>query len=189
MTSAAGSLRTRFLEESARLLAISSPSSAAYLGSEARELRNESRQDLPPLSKRQACATCGSFYLPGYNCSVTIDKLSGNPTTVPTKTVRVRCRICDRSSIGTFPRPRKRTVKIDREGNDKRTSGLPRDSSIHSDPKESNSAVISTSSSRKKRAKAMRQGNLQALVEKTRQPKEKPGNEGEGLSLMDFMHE
>lgn len=181
----AETLRNQFLEDSARFLAVSSPSTAAHLGSEARDLRYEAQRDLSPLANRHACGACGSFYIPGYNSSVGLDKTL-NRRAPFTKTVKVQCNACGRSSLETILVPKKKNLRNDGEGKDGVASGMRRESIQRL---KSPTPTVQSVSSGKKRARGRRPDNLQALVAKARQTKQKVSYERDGLSLKDFMRE
>ncbi len=67
-------LRANYLQHAAHLLAISSPSAAAFLGSARDRLIEDAELTLSPkelaATRREICGACGNLLVPGWSCKV-----------------------------------------------------------------------------------------------------------------------
>lgn len=178
-------VRTKFLQSSARMILLSSPSTSRYLSSQSVELEH-SRAILPSTGRENVCAACGNLLVPGWTSSMrtATEKEATKPRLVSEFKIRRRklsqkCSSCHRISKQTTelkPNPRnlRRRPAVSTHATGK---------AAHEELPAEDAADKSTKVSSKKRAKARkdRQG-LQALLDKSTQNKPRGG-----LNLMDFM--
>ncbi|KAJ4983718.1 RNAse P Rpr2/Rpp21/SNM1 subunit domain-containing protein [Stagonosporopsis vannaccii] len=181
--------RSSFLREAAHLLAISSPTTSAFLGAAQDRLVADAEQELQPKEvdalRRAFCGACGNTMIAGWSCKVahqTGDKLarkekkSSKEATRPAKQVVYTCLRCERQTVQSVQaRPSKHVTK-----STTRKASQPLLESKHQ-TQEANKVVKSVNASSKERKKA-RKGGLAAMLEKS---KSQNSNQG-GFDLMDF---
>lgn len=178
-------LQTSFLQNAARLLAISSPSTASYLGSESvqLELANEPPKTAFPFHQRQHfCTACGSVFIPGQNCSIVRGDripLNNGSKAFRRRTVAYICQGCHQSTEFTISSP----ARLYSQNHQKNVSGS--EESAHSTQQTaSNQASANAKTSSKQRAKARKEKTgLQSLLKKSEQETRMSPQ----LSLMDFL--
>lgn len=181
--------RSNFLREAAHLLAVSSPTTAAFLGSAQDRLIEDAEIELQPKEvdalRRSFCGACGSPMAAGWSCKVAHqanhqgvrrDNNSAKSSAQPTKQIVYTCLRCERQTVQSLQaRPAKHIRKATAK---KALQPLP-------EPKqqapEANKAVKSVNASSKERKKA-RKGGLAAMLEKSKSQNSGSG----GLDLMDF---
>jgi RNase P subunit RPR2 len=179
-------LRSKYLQEAAHLLAVSSPSASASLG-EARYRIIESNE-LPAKEldafRRETCGACGSLLVPGRSCRVEIkpqvhrtqDKSIPRKECISASNAVYTCLRCNRSTSQALqPKPRRLLKK-----HAGRPNTAPTDAQKQSGQEDDHQVTRSTKSTSKQRQKA-RRGGLQAMLEKT-----KAQSSAQGFDLMDF---
>ncbi|KAF1930837.1 uncharacterized protein M421DRAFT_360723 [Didymella exigua CBS 183.55] len=181
--------RSNYLRKAAHILAVSSPTAAAFLGSAQDRLLEDAEIELQQKEvdalRRSFCGACGSPMIAGWSCKVTHQadrkrvrkgrKLLKS-TTQPSKQVIYICLRCERQTIQSLQaRPAKHLRKSTAT---KTPQPLP-------EPKqqaqEASKVVKSVNASSKERKKA-RKGGLAAMLEKSKSQNTSSG----GLDLMDF---
>jgi RNase P subunit RPR2 len=183
----AAMLRTTFLQDAAKSIAIASPSTASYLVSESfqQELASGPQNKALPDHQRQSfCTACGNVFIPGRNCS----EVRGERTAagqskkgnVQRRTIVYNCQACyQRTTLSLPPSPQTANSK----GQEK---GAPHSPILGLDTKHqslSNPAAPPTKTSSKKRAKARKEkAGLQSMLAKSREARSSPQ-----LNLMDLM--
>ncbi|EXJ92369.1 hypothetical protein A1O3_00919 [Capronia epimyces CBS 606.96] len=178
-------LRTRFLQRSARIILLSSPSTSRHLSSQSVELQH-SRSSLTSSAANNVCAACGSLLLPGWTVSTrsATQTAVAKPQTTAQKKIRRKilsrkCSSCHRVSRQTAEikkdvRSLTRQPQISSRLNEKPVRDeLPADAAQEKSTK--------LSSKKRARARKDREG-LQSLLDRSAQNKSSLG-----LSLMDFM--
>ncbi|KAF2131571.1 hypothetical protein P153DRAFT_383665 [Dothidotthia symphoricarpi CBS 119687] len=185
-------LRSKFLQEAAHLLAVSSPAASAFLGSARDRLFEDTEQGIPAKDwdalRRETCGACGNRMIPGWSCKITTRTLSGvvvkkkpaipNKSTRPEKNIVLDCLRCRRKTIQSLqPRPSRHIRKSKSRVEAKSTLDL-----VQPTKEEENKVLKSANANSKQRKKA-RKGGLQAMLEKN---KTNSSQGGLGLDLMDF---
>lgn len=177
-------LKTRvdYLQASARILFLSSPSTSRHLSFQGLEL---AELQTPPGEHQssEACSACGNLLTPGWTTrtKAVTRLLKRRQVTTPEKesargkTISKQCQVCYRTSRET------KTLQPDtrkRQSRQSAASRKPVQEPIQYQPVEKSSKVSS-----KKRAKARKDcEGLQALLNKSTQNKPSPS-----LNLMDLM--
>ncbi|KAF3043180.1 hypothetical protein E8E12_007400 [Didymella heteroderae] len=181
--------RSNFLREAAHLLAVSSPTAAAFLGSAQGRLIEDAEMALQQKEvdalRRSFCGACGNLMIAGWSCKVAHqadrkkvrkDNKSSKGSTQPSKQVVYTCLRCERQTVQALQaRPARHIRKLAAM---KASQPLP-------EPKqqapEVTKVVKSVNASSKERKKA-RKGGLAAMLEKSKSQNSSSG----GLDLMDF---
>ena len=181
--------RSRFLHEAAHLLAVSSPTTSAFLGSAQDRLIEDAELDLQPKEadalRRSFCGACGNPLIAGWSCKVVHqtdpkrarkESKPSKTSTRPAKHIVYTCLRCERQTVQSLQtRPPKHVRKSTTQ---KAAQSIP-------EPKhqaqEVSKAPKSVNASSKERKKA-RKGGLAAMLEKS---KSQNSNQG-GFDLMDF---
>lgn len=181
--------RSNFLREAAHLLAVSSPTTSAFLGAAQDRLIADAELDLHPKEvdalRRAFCGACGNPMIAGWSCKVAHqteskgvqkNKRPSKDSTQPTKHIVYTCLRCERQTVQSLQaRPSRHVRKSTAQ---KVSQPLP-------EPKkqtlEVSKVVKSVNASSKERKKA-RKGGLAAMLEKS---KSQNSNQG-GFDLMDF---
>lgn len=204
MVNEAAEAKLRFLEASARHYASSAPETSAHLMAQ----RNIEAADngLSPSRKQfnGSCKGCGSILLPGWTSRTSIVRKGGKVKVGAKKKprsnasdlaryLRVDCLICyryeERPLKGLKPKS-KHPLQISSEqaligSEPQETSTRIYDASTSSTDQVKASKPLAPNTNSKKRAKARKQGGLQAMLEKS---KASTGpSSGFGLDLMDLM--
>jgi RNase P subunit RPR2 len=184
-------LRARFLQEGARLIAVSSPTAASFLGSARNRLIEDVELEIPSKEadafRRSVCGACGNVLIPGWSCRVsnrtqekaptTKDKSSPKESTKQEKNSIYTCLRCLRETRHTLqPKPRRRTRKS-RTLLDTKTV-----STIDDPTKKLNEMAPKTVNASSKQRQKARKGGLQAMLEQ----KKKQSSSMGGFDLMDF---
>ncbi|EXJ94113.1 hypothetical protein A1O1_02506 [Capronia coronata CBS 617.96] len=190
-------VRTRFLQSSARMIFLASPSTSRHLSYQSSELEHTRSHGTTSRAARTVCEACGTLLLPGWTASTRFGTQRTTTTSQATvdekirrKTVSLKCSACHRVTKQTAeikPNARgSRRLKPPVRGQKRLQPSVPGDQekeTVHDELSTDNSADKSTKLSSKKRAKARkdRQG-LQALLNKSAQNRSRPT-----LNLMDLM--
>ncbi|KAF2495905.1 hypothetical protein BU16DRAFT_360356 [Lophium mytilinum] len=193
--------RLRYLKDAAHLLHAQSPTAAAVLGAQYDKLLVDRNLDIEASQKewdshrRDICGACGNLLIPGLSCQVTQETSSPKASTGPKskrpvgdveKEMVYTCAKCDAKTIQPLQRPAKllrRQPRISKSQDQTNTN--PRATAVSSD--DTSTAPKSANASSKKRAKARKQGGLQALLDKSKSDTSKSRQGDFGLDLMDFM--
>ena len=206
--------RLRHLHKSAHLLAFSSPAVAAYLESERDNLARTADIALPPVRHQQICGACGNILITGCGTSQSSDDniRRRSSTNGPASSIKnhsigkktyLKCSRCLRST--NF---RKDSVYLHDQAVRPKSKGATHHSiaeAVHRDlaqiQKDSDSSdslmpindpshKSTAKDSRKQRAKARKQGSLQAMLVKSKADINRSQVNGDfGLDLMDLMRE
>lgn len=180
-------LNILYLHEAAKLVAITSPSTASYLASESiqRGLANGSHHTAFTAHQRQTfCTACGNVFIPGWNCAIIRGDTGSAPAArkgVRRRAIVYQCRACYHHTTFHLPPP---PARPDGKSHDKKSArsdtidlGVEHQSS--SDP-----PIAPPKTSSKKKAKARRdKASLQSLLKKSKEDTSTPSQ----LSLMDFL--
>lgn len=180
--------RSNFLQEAAHLLAISSPTASAFLGTAQDRLIEDAEIELPQKEldalRRGFCGACGNPMIAGWSCKVTHQtdakrvrkEKSTKDSTPSAKHVVYTCLRCERQTVQSLQaRPSKHVRKSTAQ---KASQPLPEPKQ---QTKEAIKVVKSINASSKERKKA-RKGGLAAMLEKSKSQ----GSTQGGLDLMDF---
>ncbi len=179
-------LKTTFLQDAAKSIATTSPSTASYLASESIELELADGPGNIALTDNQRltfCTACGNVFIPGQNCSIVRgdkDFATQALKNDQRRTVVYYCEACHHRT--TFPLPSwKRLDSRNRENSVSRSTNSNVDvkHQVSSDP-----TIAPAKTSSKKRAKVRKErAGLQSLLKKS-----KEGTRASPpLSLMDLM--
>lgn len=187
--------RFKYLQEAARILAISSPAVSAELGATRIRLLEERNADLEATPKerdalrRELCCACGNLMLPGWSCGVAQERRPADPTKKKKGDAIEKKSRCESDLVYTCLRCHRKTTKNLPLPPARRTQIAGRVSKIHrpaptddAGKTETNKGVKTANASSKQRAKA-RKGGLQAMLAKSKTQ----GSASQGLDLMDFM--
>jgi RNase P subunit RPR2 len=200
--------RLRYLDGAAHLLSVESPAVSAQLLFQYNKIASKNELIPSDARKRSVCGACGSIMVPGWTCHVRSQR-SGHKK-VPKRSLKKRrssrpqktapssvseakgvemnelemvyeCRVCGRATRQTVPkkpprRPAKNTPPMANPSTPVKHLGV---DAIESP------IPASANASSKKRAKARKQGGLQALLAKRKEVVEQTGDFG--LDLMDLM--
>lgn len=181
--------RSNYLREAAHVLAVSSPTAAAFLGSAQDRLIEDAEIELQQKEvdalRRGFCGACGNPMIAGWSCkvahqtnheSVRKEKKSGKGTIRPSKQIVYTCLRCERQTVQSLQA--KPAKHIQRPVTKRVWQSLPEPvQQVH----EVSKVVKSVNASSKERKKA-RKGGLAAMLEKSKSQNSSSG----GLDLMDF---
>lgn len=182
--------RAKFLQEAAHLLAVSSPTTAAFIGRARNSLVEDAELEVSSKEsdayRRGICGACGNVMIPGWSCKVSNrlpgkssakhDNSNSKGSTKPGKRTCYTCLRCHRETqLALQQRPRRKNKKfasvID-------AAPAP---ATRKPAKEIEDTPKTLNASSKQRQKA-RKGGLQALLDKKKTEASSAG----GLDLMDF---
>jgi hypothetical protein len=182
----AANLKTTFLEDAAKSIATTSPSTASYLASESVQLKLDGgpqHEGSTDHQRQTFCAACGSVFIPGWNCFMARgDKVStlNTPTNARRRTISYRCLTCHSRTDFILPSPKRVDSK-------KQVQNVVRSAALCVDekhPKSSDPTIAPIKTSSKKKAKARREkAGLRSLLKKSKEESRAPPQ----LSLMDLM--
>ncbi|KAF9696022.1 hypothetical protein EKO04_005796 [Ascochyta lentis] len=180
--------RSKFLREAAHLLAVSSPTTSAFLGTAQDRLMEDAEIELPQKEldalRRGFCGACGNPMIVGWSCKVAHQteakrvrkKKASKDLTQSAKHIVYTCLRCERQTVQALQaRPSKHVRKA---ATQKVSQPL---SAPIQQAKEVNKAAKSVNASSKDRKKA-RKGGLAAMLEKSKSQNSAQG----GFDLMDF---
>lgn len=181
--------RSRFLREAAHLLAVSSPTTASFLGSAQDRLLEDAEVEMQQKEvdalRRTFCGACGNPMIAGWSCKVTHqadpgrvrkEKKPAKTSTRPNKQIVYTCLRCERHTVQTLQtRPAKHIRKLAAKAAPQ-PEPAPKQQAA-----EGGRVVKSVNASSKERKKA-RKGGLAAMLEKSKSQNSSSG----GLDLMDF---
>ncbi|KAA8625426.1 Rpr2 domain containing protein [Pyrenophora tritici-repentis] len=184
-------LKAKFLQESAHLLAVSSPTTAASLGQARNRLVEDAELQIASKEsdafRRGVCGACGNIMIPGWSCQVSKDphtkyqekkdKAKTNQLLKPNKSIRYTCLRCHRETHQDIQqRPRRQNRKSATSLDTELVTRTRKSTNNVSDP-----APKTLNATSKQRQKA-RRGGLQAMLEK----KKTEASSMSGLDFMDF---
>ncbi len=179
-------LRSTFLQDAARSLALDSPSTASYLVSESVRFKLASgpqNEALPPHQRQSFCTACGNIFVPGLNCSIVRGDRSGvehKSRNVQRRTIMYQCEACFHHTTFCLPLP-----KAPHGGTQKKDHT--RDKTLNLETNHglsSNTIAMPTKISSKKRAKARKEKEgLQSMLSKSKEHTRTSPQ----LNLLDFM--
>lgn len=189
--------RLRFLNDSAHLIAVGSPTTSAVLSSHYNKLLAENDLDLQASKKdqdsrrREVCGACGSLMIPGWSCHVIqgnikpkeaqrAKKISRKPTSKLEKAKVYSCLRCHRKTVQPIVARESKVIL-------KKPIVSKSQTIQHATSAAPASITESANASSKKRAKARKQGGLQAMLAKSKTESLGPSSRGFGLDLMDLM--
>lgn len=184
-------LRTKFLQEAAHALAVSSPAASTFLGTARSNLIEDADLELTSREhdafRREFCGACGNLMIPGWSCKVSTCSQPEKQDTKPKSRIKesthlrkstvYNCLRCHRTTTQKVqPRPSKPLRKS--KG---RTEPEPMLDNKKPSKEDDAKVLKSINASSKQRQKA-RKGGLQAMLAKN---KSQASNQG-GFDLMDF---
>lgn len=178
-------LRSGFLQEAAHLLAVSSPSASAFLGTAKLKLIEDIELEIPAKEqdalRRETCGACGNLLIPGWSCRISSgiqnrkpEKKAAKDSTASKTSVIYDCLRCHRRTEQNLQSQPRRKLK--EQPKSSLSTLVTRSKTTLEDPKLPKTANASS----KQRQKA-RKGGLQAMLEKN-----KSQNSSQGFDLMDF---
>lgn len=200
--------RARYLDESAHLLASTSPAISRHLRSQLHKVATDYNLSLSDAQKNGACGACGNLMIPGWTSRTYLDnerptrnlkrKATKQDDKAGLKAVCNECLICNRVTRLPLPAPIRALSKEPANPPCSKitptTSKNPIGTNIPAEPGAGppaspfNNASSFTNASSKRRAKARKQSGLQALLAKKKEESLGGGSStGFGLDLMDFM--
>ncbi|EUC37683.1 hypothetical protein COCCADRAFT_22852 [Bipolaris zeicola 26-R-13] len=182
--------RARFLQEAAQLLAVSSPTAAAFIGRAHHKFVEDAEIEIPSKEadayRRSICNACGNIMIPGWSCKVSNhlpgegpirnDNKGSKKLPQLDKSIRYTCLMCHRETVQALRHKARRKDKKSAPVLDAApvpTSKTP--------AKGVDNAPKTLNASSKQRQKA-RKGGLQAMLDKKKSQNSASG----GLDLMDF---
>ncbi|PVH88793.1 hypothetical protein DL98DRAFT_402632 [Cadophora sp. DSE1049] len=176
------SARLRYLNESAHLLATTSPTTSRYLMSRHNALMFDSKIELSEEQKKKACGACGTIMILGWEATLenNVQRKKGKgrqetEATKPPKSMIYSCGTCSKKTripagISKSARRNKASLHF---------------TSISTAPTPQSQASQSNPPSQKgPKRKSRKKGVLEAILARN-QPQ--PANTGFGLDLSDFM--
>jgi len=196
--------RLRFLNDSAHLIAIGSPTTSAVLGSHYDKLLAENDLDLQASKKdqdsrrREVCGACGSLMIPGWSCHVIQEnikpkeaqrakKFSRKPTSKLEKAKVYSCLRCHRKTVQPVLARESKVLLKKPIVSKSQTIQHAASAAPASITEYASATPKSANASSKKRAKARKQGGLQAMLAKSKTEPLGPSSGDFGLDLMDLM--
>lgn len=180
--------RAAFLQEAAQLLAVSSPSISAALGSARAKLVEDAGAEFTQKHyeafQREFCGACGSLMIPGWSCQVTVQsgqayKTKGatkKPMNSRKKTIYT-CLRCHRETSQEIQQRAAQRLRKSKGHTDARSTFDIRQLQTTEEPVKVVKSINATSKQRQK----ARKGGLQAMLDKS-----KAQNTNSGFDLMDF---
>lgn len=193
--------RIHFLDNSARLLQGVAPSTSAHLMHERDAVAEEHGKNLSKTQLKDICRACGTILVPDVTlkadviepCNKRSRKKRKTDRTLQeprSKQTRTECLCCRRVTLSPLQRTRQQESGKGDWG--AAPAKKPQFAMVGSELPTSSAKMQpakpeSANASSKKRAKARKQGGLQALLEKSKGLQSRSA--GPGLDLMDFMKE
>ena len=205
--------RARYLDESAHLLASTSPAISRHLRSQLRKLATDQNLGLSDVQIKEACGACGNLMIPGWttrtyrengtskrsinrNASRRAIARNASPQTqneeAAVRAICHECLICNRVARESLAAPRKASKEHQEPTPPSKsaaaTTRTPNVTHIPAKSGPGSPASSSTNASSRRRAKARKQSGLQALLAKKKEESLSGGlSTGFGLDLMDLM--
>ncbi|KAL8654066.1 MAG: hypothetical protein Q9210_001735 [Variospora velana] len=194
--------RIHFLENSARSLQGIAPSTSAHLMHERDAVAEEHGKNLNKTQLKDICRACGTILVPDMTSKVDFIEPCNKRTRkkrkmdIPehvesqAKQTRIECLCCRRVTRSSLQYKHRQEYGNAGQGTApaKNSQSAVAESELPSSSTKTELAKPeSANASSKKRAKARKQGGLQALLEKSKGLKARYA--GPGLNLMDFMRE
>lgn len=206
MVNEAAEAKVRFLEASARHYASSAPATSAHLMAQRNIEANERGVVSTKTRPGGSCKACGSILVPGWTSRTSIVRKGGRSKAALKKKkklrknasdllkyLRIDCLLCyryeERLLHESMPKSKDGLKTLTRQAvigsEPQHPSSQTHDSSAAPTSQVQASQPLATNTSSKKRAKARKQGGLQAMLEKS---KASTGpSSGFGLDLLDLM--
>lgn len=214
MASKAMNAKLNHLHESALLLAVTSPATSAFLGSQYLKVADHTDLESRSSDSRNQgfCSACGNILIPGWSCQIiqqvaghskvrkSAEKRAGTTASAAnsiSKTTVYQCLRCNskiRQSVQKSAKPRSaptKSAQVQMVLTPSSDLGTSSGTSAPATPQPQAtgppvSAAVNASS--KKRARARKQGGLQAMLAKSKtETATSSAGAGFGLDLMDFM--
>jgi len=213
MATSALSARLKYLNESTRALALLAPVTSSSMGAEIGRLARDHRLKMPESYRNEICAACGSVFIPGNSCTVSVKpqrvdarsdkikmsklksaKASNNSTVKLGKIVLRTCLRCGRRTRSASLPPKPVTnVKKRSEISAKTPTSTVGNGVVELAHQGARTIAEFNGTSKtpsghpgsKQRARARKQGGLSAMLAKNKAAGASEG--GTALNLMDFM--
>lgn len=205
--------RARYLDESAHLLARTSPAISRHLRSQMHTLAADYNMNLSNTQKGEACGACGNIMIPGRTSRIYLNNTRskrsskrhtsrrpglGNSSPqkqkdeAAVKTMCYECLICSRVTRQAVPAPSKASRKGQEQTPTAKRADVnsrgPNGTHIPTNSGLGSPASSITNASSRRRAKARKESGLQALLAKKKEESRGGGfATGFGLDLMDLM--
>lgn len=199
MVSPAISARLKYLNDSAHLLATSAPRTSAHLMSKCHKLMFDNDLDQSDAHKTHVCGACGNIMILGWTSTRQLKapkaqkgKRKGK-SSIGGKKIKIMaytCELCGRQTRQNinmaFPRTSGTLKAISHTKSSQTATPL---KTILSDthPAARTPSSASANASSRKRAKARKQGGLQALLAKSKETSARGPADSFGLGLLDLM--
>ncbi|KAL8705070.1 MAG: hypothetical protein Q9201_001796 [Fulgogasparrea decipioides] len=192
--------RIKFLDDSARLLQSVAPGTSAHLMHQRNIVAEDNEKALSKVQLKDICKTCGTILVSGVTSRVEavdpnrVKKKKKRRTTLgpeaPEERFKTECRACRRVSKTPSQWSQKHNIRklvglagsVESVKTPAPANNIPTKTSVAENEK-----PASTNISSKRRAKARKQGGLQALLNKSKETTMQSSSLE--LSLMDFMKE
>ena len=189
--------RLRFLHQSAHLLATTAPSTSAHLMLERHTLAGYNGKSQSKASSKGYCLACGTIMITGqtskteiFDPNVVLSSLSKTRKKRRRKLlgldkqVKTKCLICHRATTVPLPNVQKAGTET---GTSLLSTGIvpPQNASASVQVKASSDMMPTTANNSSKKRAKVRQGGLQAMLERSKAMKSR--SSGFDLDLMDFM--
>ncbi|KAL8769509.1 MAG: hypothetical protein Q9209_004570 [Squamulea sp. 1 TL-2023] len=186
--------RLQFLDRSARRLNGIVPATSAHLMLERNIVAEEHSKALNKSQTKDVCKACGTISIPDVTSRAGLaypyiassrkgkDGLTPDPTVLGAQT-KIECRMCHRVIVTTSPRLRRYSPES--VVNTTRKTDSSENAIVLNSTFEVGRTATPRNMSSKRRAKARKQGGLQAMLEKAKGTDLKSADTG--LNLMDLM--
>ena len=199
MSSSGLTARLRYLNDSAHLLTTTAPATSKFLMSKCNSLMFDNGIEQSESQKRKVCGACGTIMILGCNSKVDVEPQRARwGKRTPRKATRDRaramvyeCESCGRKTRVSISPPTSKYKALS-VSNTKHSSSITQASNISllppslSLPQLKSNISSAPSSAGKKRSKARKQGDLEAILAKQRATDSRSSS-GFGLDLLDFM--
>ncbi|KAL9005815.1 MAG: hypothetical protein Q9188_001433 [Gyalolechia gomerana] len=187
--------RIKFLETSAHLLRGTVPETSAHLMQQRNVVAEESDKSLNKAQLKDICRACGMILVSGSISKVSVAvklgkkrKFAPEPEALEEQS-KIECLSCDRVTVTPVQQLQENMRVVAKPIPLAKPSSIALSETIPSSDSrtEEMGKPASANASSKKRARARKQGDLRALLEKSKGTDSSSG--GLGLDLMDFMKE
>ncbi|KAF2832943.1 hypothetical protein CC86DRAFT_2265 [Ophiobolus disseminans] len=182
-------LRSKYLRDAAHLLAVSSPSACAFLGTARDQLIENSQLEVQPKERdtfrRETCGACGNLMIPGWSCKISNDTQTQKPSREGKRTTNdsvtsetsliYKCLRCNRQTKQILPSRSQRRMRK------KKSIAISNLETASTLKKEDDTKMPKTTNASSKQRQKARKGGLQAMLDKNKTQAAKPG-----YDLMDF---
>ncbi|KAH6711048.1 hypothetical protein DL95DRAFT_1867 [Leptodontidium sp. 2 PMI_412] len=182
------SARLRYLNESAHLLATTSPTTSRYLMSRHNALMYDSKIELSESQKKKACGACGTIMILGWEATLQSEvrsrkgKAAGNTARKEREAARhlrtmvYTCGTCSKKT--QFPTSISKPIRRNK-------AALPSTSTSTAPTLQSQASEANTPSKKAPKRKSRKKGVLEAILARNQAPQ--ATSSGFGLDLSDFM--